>query len=81
MITLYHNPMTRSLRVLWLLEELGLDYTLKSVELVPPVDGKIFAQNTPTGRFPTLEDGDLTLCESGAIVEYFPLGKSLHCWR
>jgi glutathione S-transferase len=70
MITLYHNPMTRSLRVLWLLEELGLDHTLKSVELVPPGDGKIFAQNTPTGRFPTLEDGDLTLGESGAIVEY-----------
>ena len=51
--------MTRSRRVLWLLEYLGLDYTLNSVELVPPVDGKIFAQNTPTGRFPTLEDGDV----------------------
>jgi glutathione S-transferase len=70
MLELYHNPMTRSLRVLWLLEELGLDYVLKSVEFVPPVDGKIFAQKTPTGRFPTLEDGEITICESGAIAEY-----------
>ncbi|MEL6816393.1 MAG: glutathione S-transferase family protein [Cyanobacteria bacterium J06598_3] len=69
-MTLYHNPMTRSLRVLWLLEELGLDYVLIPVEFVPPVDGKIFAQRTPTGRFPTLKDEDITLCESGAIVQH-----------
>lgn len=70
MITLYHNPMTRSLRVLWLLEELGIEYALQPIEFMPPENGKIFAQNTPTGRFPTLEDGEITLCESGAIVEY-----------
>jgi glutathione S-transferase len=64
MINLYHNPMTRSLRVLWLLEELGLEYTLQSTDFVPPADGEIFAQNTPTGRFPTLEDDNLVLCES-----------------
>ncbi|MEM9008872.1 MAG: glutathione S-transferase family protein [Cyanobacteria bacterium P01_F01_bin.86] len=70
MITLYHNPMTRSLRVLWLLEELGLDYALKLVDFIAPTDGQAFVQNTPTGRFPTLEDGKITLCESGAIIEY-----------
>jgi len=70
MLKLYHNPMTRSLRVLWLLEELGLDYRLESVEFVPPVEGKLFAQKTPTGRFPTLEDGEITIGESGAIIEY-----------
>lgn len=70
MITLYHNPLTRSLRIRWLLEELGLDHTLKTVEFVPPVDGKIFTQHTPTGRFPTLVDGDIVLCESGAIAQY-----------
>ena len=70
MLKLYHNPMTRSLRVLWLLEELGLDYSLESVEFVPPVEGKLFAQKTPTGRFPTLEDGEITIGESGAIIEY-----------
>ncbi|MFG6095576.1 glutathione S-transferase family protein [Leptothoe sp. ISB3NOV94-8A] len=70
MIKLYHNPMTRSLRVLWLLEELGLSYVLEPVELKLPEDGKIFAQDTPTGRFPTLEDGAITMGESGAIIEY-----------
>ncbi|MGD1859965.1 MAG: glutathione S-transferase family protein [Leptolyngbyaceae cyanobacterium] len=70
MITLYHNPQTRSLRVRWLLEELALEHTLKTVEFVPPVDGKVFIQNTPTGRFPTLVDGDIVLCESGAIAQY-----------
>lgn len=70
MITLYHNPQTRSLRIRWLLEELSLEHTLKTVEFVPPVDGKIFTQNTPTGRFPTLVDGEIVLCESGAIAQY-----------
>lgn len=70
MLKLYHNPMTRSLRVLWLLEELGLYYDLIPVEFVPPADGKIFVQRTPTGRFPTLEDQETMLCESGAIVQY-----------
>ncbi|MDJ0702436.1 MAG: glutathione S-transferase family protein [Leptolyngbyaceae cyanobacterium MO_188.B28] len=70
MLTLYHSPMTRSLRVFWVLEELGLEYVLKSIEFIPPTDGKIFVQNTPIGRFPTLEDGEVTFCESGAIVEY-----------
>ncbi|WP_204150106.1 hypothetical protein [Leptolyngbya sp. CCY15150] len=41
MITLYHNPITRSLRVRWLLEKLDLDYTLKTVEFVPHVDGEV----------------------------------------
>jgi glutathione S-transferase len=47
-----------------------LDYSLESVEFVPPVEGKLFAQKTPTGRFPTLEDGEITIGESGAIIEY-----------
>ena len=70
MITLYHNPQTRSLRIRWLLEELSLEHTLKTVEFVSPVDGQIFTQNTPTGRFPTLVDGEIVLCESGAIAQY-----------
>ncbi|MEO0348799.1 MAG: glutathione S-transferase family protein [Cyanobacteria bacterium P01_A01_bin.15] len=70
MIKLYHHPMTRSLRVLWLLEELGLAYSLETPDLCLPAEGKIFAQETPMGRFPTMEDGPITMCESGAIVEY-----------
>ena len=70
MIKLYHHPMTRSLRVLWLLEELGLAYCLETPELHLSEKGKIFVQETPMGRFPTIEDGPVTMCESGAIVEY-----------
>lgn len=68
MITLYHAPRTRSLRIVWLLEELGLPYELSTVTFVPPA--KPFSQHTPSGKFPTLEDGDVSMFESGAIVEY-----------
>ena len=44
-------------------------YRLERAEFVPP-ERQFFAQATPTGRFPTLVDGDVTLCESTAIVEY-----------
>jgi glutathione S-transferase len=60
--------MARSARIYWLLEELGIPYELKRVEFVPPE--RPFAQATPTGKLPTLEDGDITLFESGAIVEW-----------
>ncbi len=71
MITLYHSPRTRSTRIYWLLEELGIPYDIKQVAFVPPVPpGKPFAQGTPAGKFPTIEDGDLVLFESGAILEY-----------
>ncbi len=68
MITLYFAPRTRAVRVRWLLEELGLPYELKRVAFQPPK--KVFAQETPLGKFPVIEDGDMVMCESGAIVEY-----------
>jgi glutathione S-transferase len=67
-IKLYHAKLTRSMRILWLLEELGLPYQLETVAFVPP--STPFAQATPSGKFPTLVDGDVTLFESGAILEY-----------
>jgi glutathione S-transferase len=69
MIKLYFAPRTRSVRILWLLEELGLPYELERVEFVP-TSTTFFQQRTPTGKLPTIEDGDVVLCESGAIVEY-----------
>ena len=68
MIKLYHAQFTRSIRVLWLLEELGIPYDLVSVAFKPPRHS--FEQDTPTGKFPAIEDGDLVMFESGAIVEY-----------
>lgn len=69
MLKLYFAPLTRSVRVLWLLEELGLPYELERVEFRPP-ERDFFSQATPTGKLPTLVDDHVVLCESGAIVEY-----------
>ncbi len=69
MIKLYFAPRTRSVRILWLLEELGLPYELKRIEF-ERTSNRFFVQKTPTGKLPTLEDGEVLMCESGAIVEY-----------
>jgi len=69
MIKLYYAPRTRSVRIVWLLEELGLPYTLERVEFQPPARD-FFVQKTPHGKLPTIEDGDVVMSESGAIVEY-----------
>lgn len=72
MIVVHHLNNSRSQRVLWLLEELGLAYTVKRYErdpqsmLAPPE----LRQVHPLGKSPVIVDGDLTLAESGAIVEY-----------
>jgi glutathione S-transferase len=68
MISLYHAPFSRSVRVLWLLEELGTPYQLRTL---PPIATTTpFSQLTPTGKVPTIEDGDLVMFESIAIMEY-----------
>ena len=69
MITLYHAPLSRSVRIVWLLEELGLPYELRTVALESPAP-KPFAQKTPSGKVPTIEDGGVALFESGAILQY-----------
>lgn len=72
MIVVHHLNNSRSQRVLWLLEELGLDYDIKRYErdkktmLAPPALRKVH----PLGKSPVLTDGDLILAESGAIMEY-----------
>ena len=69
MIRLYHAPLSRSVRIVWLLEELELPFELRTAELVPPAP-EPFVQKTPFGKVPALEDGDVTMFESGAILEY-----------
>src|SRR6185369_16675973 len=68
MIRLYYAPRTRAVRVRWLLEELGVPHELARVEFNRP--SHTFAQSTPLGKLPVIEDGDTTIGESGAIVEY-----------
>lgn len=72
MITVHHLENSRSQRVLWLLEELGLPYEVRRYErnkrtlLAPP---ELLAVH-PLGKSPVITDGDLTIAETGAIVEY-----------
>jgi glutathione S-transferase len=72
MITVHHLNNSRSQRILWLLEELGLEYEVKRYQrnpqtmLAPPELRAVH----PLGKSPVITDGDTTLAESGAIVEY-----------
>jgi len=72
MITVHHLNNSRSQRVLWLLEELELPYEIKFYErnketmLAPPELFKVH----PLGKSPVITDGDRTIAESGAIVDY-----------
>ncbi|MEO8603859.1 MAG: glutathione S-transferase family protein [bacterium] len=71
MITLYHSPRTRSLRVLWLLEELAVPYTLKTLTFAPTdLKSDAYLRIHPLGKVPSIEDGEVQMFESGAIVEY-----------
>ena len=69
---LYWCPQTRSSRVVWMLEELGLDYERMTVDLREP-DGRNvpgFAQASPMGKVPALEDGAVRVADSAAICLY-----------
>lgn len=71
MIRLHHVAQSRSFRVLWLLEELGLDYELRHWDFFDgSMRGPEFLALSPAGRVPALEVDGLTLFESGAILQY-----------
>ena len=71
MLTLHHAPNSRSGRIVWLLEELELPYELNAMRFHPE-DLKSDAHRSrhPLGRVPVLDDDDVRIFESGAIVEY-----------
>ena len=72
MIIVHHLNNSRSQRILWLLEELGVPYEIKlhqrdpKTMLAPPELKRVH----PLGKSPVITDGELTLAESGAIIEY-----------
>lgn len=72
MITVHHLENSRSHRVLWLLEEIGLPYEVKlyardpRTMLAPPALRAVH----PLGKSPVIVEGDVTLAELGAILEY-----------
>ncbi|MEI6738490.1 MAG: glutathione S-transferase [Pseudomonadota bacterium] len=72
MITVHHLNNSRSQRILWLLEELGLEYEIKRYErdkntMRAPAS---LREVHPLGKSPVVTDGALTIAESGAIIEY-----------
>ncbi|HTR82902.1 MAG TPA: glutathione S-transferase family protein [Reyranella sp.] len=70
MTTVYHARNTRSMRVLWLLEELGVRAEIKSLPFPPSKLQPDYLSVNPTGTVPTLVDGSVRLTESMAICEY-----------
>lgn len=69
MITVFGEG--RGFRVVWLLEEMGLPYRLRPVDLLAGVEGDTeFLAVNPAGFIPAIVDGDVTMVESIAIMEY-----------
>ncbi|PZO64411.1 MAG: glutathione S-transferase [Paracoccus denitrificans] len=79
---LWHVPLSRSMRVLWLLEEIGCPYELRELSFFdgsmrkPPYDTV-----HPAGRSPAMQVGDITFHESGAMVEWLCETRASDLWR
>lgn len=69
-ITLYHCTNARSLRPLWCLEEMELDYELVNLPFPPRVFAKEYKDINPLGTIPFLIDGDTRMSESSGICHY-----------
>lgn len=68
MLQIFHIPRTRSLRILWLAEEMGLSYEIKAETFGKP-SAELLAAN-PSGKVPTIRDGETAMNESTAIMHY-----------
>ena len=71
MLKLHFAPNSRAVRVVWLLEELGLEYELNKMRFHPQdLKSDEHRGRHPLGRVPVLDDGDVQIWESGAIIDY-----------
>ncbi len=71
MITLHHLEQSRSLRILWALEELGVEYQVKYYKRLPNLSAPPELKAVhPLGKAPVLTDGDLVIAESAVILDY-----------
>ena len=71
MLKLHFAPNSRAGRIVWLLEELGLEYEMNKLAFHPKdLKSDEHRRRHPLGRVPVLDDGDVSIYESGAIVEY-----------
>jgi glutathione S-transferase len=70
-LKIYHVPGTRSIRVVWLCEELELPFERIPIDFSPEYRASAeWRRLNPVGKVPAMTDGDLVLFESGAMVEY-----------
>jgi glutathione S-transferase len=82
-ITLHHLNNSRSQRIVWLLEELGVDYEIQHHQRNPATQlapDSLKAVH-PLGKSPVIVDETLTLAESGAIIEYLIATHGSHHWH
>lgn len=70
MIVLHHCVSARSLRPLWMLEELALPYELRMLPFPPRVHARAYLDTNPLGTVPLLEDGKVRMTESAAMCQY-----------
>lgn len=72
MITLHHLEKSQSIRILWLLEELGVPYEIKLYDRDPEtrLAPAAYKAVSPLGTAPVITDGDLVLAETNAIIDY-----------
>ncbi len=69
MIRIYHVPFTRSLRAIWVCEELGVPYEVQLMDFEHRKTPE-WKEKNPVGKVPAMDDGDMTMFESGAMVQY-----------
>lgn len=69
---IYHVPGTRSIRIIWLCHELDVPLDIETIERFDAAfkASPEWRKKSPTGKVPVLEDGAITMFESGAMVEY-----------
>lgn len=67
MITIYHHPRTRSLRIVWLMEELGEEYRIERLAIPVPPE---YLAISPTGAIPAIDDDGIRMTGSIAILQY-----------
>jgi len=80
MIKLHGIPRSRTIRPLWMLEELGLPYENVKVSFVNETRTPAFLNLNPNGHIPVLQDGDLTIWESMAINLYLARRYNKGLW-
>ncbi len=71
MLTIYHSKQSRSMRVVWLCEELGIDYTISPLAMfTPEMKAREYLAIHPLGKVPAIDDDGFVLWETTAIFEY-----------